>query len=398
MRAACCPHGPAITFERGGKKFLACSFSRDRSVCGFFHSPIDEEIPEAKAARWRLTAEEWLRVRRQDVDRRQEALRSLNQWPEEKRFFCITCARFFLKTPVESHPEHEISAGGNAGVELLEQLDASKTEAQFHFAPETTRVIVDALTSSKVTSVLCVGAPKIFLHLKNRKDSSRLSSLLLDIDERLSAFLEEGTEWCWYNMFNHYFFSGKSEYEAFLRGAVELAVVTDPPFGGKCELIAATLAAITDDWRKFGHHRKDIKIIWVFPYFMEDKVISSVPALKMLDYQVAYTNHKSLKRRKQGSPVRFFTNLAPSAFDLSACDGSYHFCAHCKMWVCAANRHCAECGACTSKNGAPYSHCAKCGRCVRDSWRHCTRCDRCALPDHPCDLFAKKRSRFFFSS
>ena len=95
--------------------------------------------------------------------------------------------------------------------------------------------------------------------------------------------------------------------------------------------------------------------------------------------KVEYVNHRAFKSGggagKKGSPVRIFTNLPLSELALPPSEG-YRLCAECEAWVSAANRHCAKCGRCTSKDGSRYTHCDACGRCVKPSWRHCRDCDR----------------------
>ena len=109
----------------------------------------------------------------------------------------------------------------------------------------------------------------------------------------------------------------------------------------------------------------------------------------MSDYQVSYLSDSGYRdgkegsNRKQGSPVRIFTTLELSKFDLSDVAG-YKFCPECNKWVSEHNKHCEHCRACTSKNGAPYRHCKICDRCVKDSWVHCEDCERCSLPGHQC--------------
>ena len=96
-------------------------------------------------------------------------------------------------------------------------------------------------------------------------------------------------------------------------------------------------------------------------------------------------------RRSQGSPVRIFTNIPLHEIDLKHLDSKYRMCHTCHKYVAVTNRHCHECQNCTAKNGGLYRHCHKCSRCVKFSYKHCLICQRCALPDHPCELFCKKR-------
>lgn len=87
------------------------------------------------------------------------------------------------------------------------------------------------------------------------------------------------------------------------------AIFIDPPFGGRLEPLAYTLAKF-DKIRKncnksplssknifFYFYFLLISIIYfleflVLPYFMERFVINCLPGMTMLDYKVDYVNHK----------------------------------------------------------------------------------------------------------
>ncbi len=274
---------------------------------------------------------------------------------------------------------------------LLQQRGANKKEAQYHFTQETLTTITDTLSRNNLTHVLCIGAPTVMEEMRLKPDCE---CLLMDIDVRFSSFFEEGKEWIWYNMFNHHMFieSHVEKYKDFLlKAGSNLAVILDPPFGGKCELIGKSLENVSSDWRKINSFAEEEqpKMFWIFPYFMEKKITQALPCLKMSDYMVNYDNHSKFKEggRKQGSPVRIFTNLDLGLFDLSGESALYKYCKECKIWVHKNNRHCVECGACTAKSGASYRHCSECERCVKQTWRHCRKCNRCALPEHPCQRF-----------
>lgn len=94
-----------------------------------------------------------------------------------------------------------------------------------------------------------------------------------------------------------------------------VALVMDPPFGGRVEPLADTVNAIVRDYQKFSEGSSKLPIFWVFPYFMEPHMVNSLPDFVMLDYKVDYDNHplftKDEKGRKYGSPVRIFTNVDP---------------------------------------------------------------------------------------
>eukprot|EP00058_Branchiostoma_floridae_P018288 XP_002603777.1 hypothetical protein BRAFLDRAFT_124666 [Branchiostoma floridae] len=60
------------------------------------------------------------------------------------------------------------------------------------------------------------------------------------------------------------------------------------------------------------------------------------------------------------------------------------FCALCRRYVAAENRHCQKCNCCTSKDGRTYVHCDLCKKCVKPAWSHCEPCGRCEPRDHVC--------------
>ena len=109
---------------------------------------------------------------------------------------------------------------------------------------------------------------------------------------------------------------------------------------------------------------------------MEPQIISALPSFQMVDYKVDYTNHSQFQQgnllylfkmpkktnlitftflggRKQGSPVRIFTNVNLERLELPSNEG-YHFCFECRRWTSLENQHCADCGSCTSKVVANY--------------------------------------------
>ena len=59
-----------------------------------------------------------------------------------------------------------------------------------------------------------------------------------------------------YNMFNHHFFEGvdsQTVYKKFLTdGKNKIALVMDPPFGGKVDVIANTVEKIASDYQQLN--------------------------------------------------------------------------------------------------------------------------------------------------
>ena len=123
--------------------------------------------------------------------------------------------------------------------------------------------------------------------------------------------------------------------------------------------------------------------IWVYPYFMERQVKTSDASLAMADLRVTYSSHlqygETDKARKQGSPVRIFTDIPLSSLELSGAE--YYYCDKCRVWRHVSNVHCDTCGTCPSKDGRTYIHCSECGRCVKPTYVHCFKTGRCRLPD-----------------
>lgn len=111
-------------------------------------------------------------------------------------------------------------------------------------------------------------------------------------------------------------------------------MITDPPFGGRIEPLAKTIHSM---WSLYNRLREENSLIrngkstlhkrnhvlkkpettfpvfFIFPYFMEPKIKHYLPEFRMSDYKVDYDNHPLFndgpKGRKQGSPVRIFTNV-----------------------------------------------------------------------------------------
>lgn len=133
--------------------------------------------------------------------------------------------------------------------------------------------------------------------------------------------------------------------------------------------------------------------MWVFPYFMESYIKNVMPEMDMIDYMVNYTNHKLYNNgangRKEGSPIRIFTNIPLNLIPLPVSEG-YRFCKLCKKYTFKNNTHCQKCLKCPSKNGCKYVHCELCALCVKPSYKHCKNCDRCTqIAGHQCDLYQK---------
>lgn len=201
-------------------------------------------------------------------------------------------------------------------------------------------------------------------------------------------------------MFNHHFFAGveaKSQFHLFLKEAANsnerCCIVTDPPFGCRTEPLAHTIQLLGQEHRELNGFLKLLPVFWIFPYYMENYIQAVMPQMEMLDYKVNYTNHSTYHDRtdgrKQGSPVRIFTNVNLNLVRLPKTEG-YRFCPICNRSVASENMHCNKCKRCPSKNGSTYSHCTLCETCVKPSYKHCDDCNRCTqVQGHDCSAFQK---------
>ncbi|KAG8186767.1 hypothetical protein JTE90_010661 [Oedothorax gibbosus] len=391
-----CPHGPCLMFERHsangtktGRKFYACSACRDRSVCSFFHW-CDDEISSKKQEHWNdiIEASKPCFTHDECMSR----LSSFKQLPSHERRYCKTCS--LLIFPDETnHAKHEVVE--NITSEKLLQpstlfsvLQDKKSEAQYFFADKTISFVISLLKKLNFTKVLSIGTPKIHEYLLSKQNEDLgLQSLFLDIDDRYMQFFEPGS-FCHYNVFNNHFFEGKSSKKTMKQFLSEnegekIAILLDPPFGGLVDAISYTLNTINKWWKAKNNTQssEDIPILWFFPYFLEPRIIKSMPSMEMMDYKVDYANHKKFgsKSGSKGSPVRIFTNIEKSSFELPKKEG-YKFCAKCQRWTSKENKHCNKCNKCTTNHGPTYKHCDSCNVCVKDSYTHCKIHNKCAPP------------------
>ncbi|XP_076345837.1 rRNA N(6)-adenosine-methyltransferase ZCCHC4 isoform X1 [Tachypleus tridentatus] len=401
-----CLHGPTLLFERftvegkrTGRKFFACSSCRDRNDCPFFQW-ADEQIPHHVQQKRKKHAEiaNTLNLSSETIH---EQLKRLLSLPCHKRIFCKTCFLLVLPKEFGNHKDHEILERLSDKIlmqpsYLLPTLPKNKKEAQYFFDEKTVAFVISTVISLGFKRILSIGTPRIHEYIKTNKTTD-LQSLLLDIDKRYAHFYES-SEFCYYNMFNHFFFDGETAeatYKNFLLKDDEnsLLVMLDPPFGGLVDVISHTLKKIFNTWRNGRCDTSaDLPFFWFFPYFNEARIQQCLPSLNMLDYKVNYDNHRlfngSVKGRKQGSPVRIFTNIKLEKIKLPEEDG-YRFCPLCKKYVAPENEHCNICNTCPSKDGRPYKHCNDCNRCVKNSRQHCDTCGQCMLPNHECGVVSR---------
>nr|XP_012222763.1 PREDICTED: zinc finger CCHC domain-containing protein 4 [Linepithema humile] len=402
-----CPHGPTLLFGRyiNGEleKFYACSACRHRKLCRFYLKY------EQKLSKFQKNA--WEKEKKQLVQRcpHQKLYIRFNKIKAESvinRCYCHNCEKLILNSEKDKHIDHEVIENltdhqMHHPTELLKPLDNAKKEAQYLFSKKSTKDIVNMLLKLGAKQVLCIGTPRIHEYI-TEYHIDEMSSLLLDLDGRFHNFFGP-LDYCWYNLFNNHFFN-KDAVDVFKDFITQnegknTYLICDPPFGGRVEPISYTLKTISDLHKKLNKINDDnfsLKIMFIFPYFMEHimreksnppSVIGGLRDLKMSDYKVDYDNHplfmSNKQSKKQGSPVRIFTNISLKLLELPASDG-YKFCKDCEKWVSSENKHCKRCKECTSKDGRTYKHCKICKRCVKPTWKHCETCKRCLLEKHKC--------------
>lgn len=403
--APVCPHGPALLFSKYDtqsgqeRRFFSCSAFRDRKECSFFQWENETVSSKTLAAR-------------EDVRKRNKPLFSHRQFrkrflqikklQKEDRNFCINCGLLLLPEETTQHEGqgHKIRRSLTKQLlkrptELFSPFDNNKTYAQYLFSKATVEFVISTLKRLSYTHIVCVGCPRIHEAIQGQSvenDGESLKSLLLDLDQRyLQVYTPQ--KFCQYNMFNHYFFSGTRSEDIFKKFITEdygkrVAMVIDPPFGGMVEALACSISKIDQQWQLSSGYNSEnhLPVLWFFPYFMEKRIVECCPTFTMLDYKVDYDNHSLFtgnKGRKQGSPVRLFTNISPAGVVLPSEEG-YWFCEKCQRYSSKENQHCDICEACTTKDGRTYIHCDKCGRCVKPSRVHCDSCNICDIPGHQC--------------
>lgn len=231
--------------------------------------------------------------------------------------------------------------------------------------------------------------------LKSNYQKLKIKSILLDLDTRFYSFHNRNDEMDYfhYNMFNNYFFAGneaESKFYQFISNENNdrCCIFTDPPFGCRTEPLVFTLRTLSRKYGQLNGSHDILPIFWIFPYFMETYITKFMPEMEMLDYKIDYTNHETYHSgqngRKQGSPVRLFTNVPLNLIQLPAKE-AYRLCRKCNKWVATENRHCDRCKKCPSKNGATYIHCNLCENCVKPTYKHCNQCWRCTqIENHEC--------------
>jgi hypothetical protein len=282
-----CPHGPTLLFQTSLKgeprRYYACSAYRAKKFCDFHHGHGDK-ITSGKLLKWNEARRSFLRDK-DHVQLYRELVDFQSSAGDGGGHFCQTCGRIVVRGAIKDHKAHLLTPIDQCllatPTKILKPLSEDKKEAQYFFNTNTVRLIVQTLQSQQFSHVLCLGAPSIFENLCNENSAvPQLRRLLMDLDSRFLALLGP-LDFVWFNMMNFHFFqpdSGRSVYSDFLSELTretllpgKLAVVLDPPFGARHELLAASLRRIRRDVKRLAA-AATVNIFWIFPYFMEKKL------------------------------------------------------------------------------------------------------------------------------
>ncbi|XP_045483919.1 rRNA N6-adenosine-methyltransferase ZCCHC4 isoform X2 [Pieris rapae] len=325
-----CLHGPTLLFSTEKGKYFGCASCRDKKECTLH---IDEEDWKKEGVRKR-NEKYYNLIPKLDKNTAWKNFNEVKTRHASDRAYCNTCKELFNISQTKKHRgDHRVTTPlteeqlRNPST-WLPTLENDYREAQYLF------------TKKAVSTVLGI--------LKNNK------------------IRDTG-----------------------------LCIVMDPPFGGRVEPLVHTIKELSATYNKLCETEGILPVIWAFPYFSEPYIRNMIPDIKMHDYQVDYQNHKKFQNskggRKQGSPVRFYTNLPFATIDLSN-DSNYKYCNKCKYWVGKSNVHCNKCKECASKDGTTYVHCNLCNRCVKPTYEHCNTCNRCSQVGHKCGILVESQS------
>ncbi|KAK6732821.1 hypothetical protein RB195_016911 [Necator americanus] len=381
-----CSHGPCLLFgERVDgvikSRFFACAVYRcDPTACPY-KAELDEinniVKVEGEAGQSMITKNS------KECDTKDKAIRygfipkKLKEIPKSSTLvFCHECVDVF-ETKHKCPSEVVTRAQLRFPSRLLHARESESGEAQFFFSDEALSVLSEAVERSGVDGVLCLGAPRLFETLRQRKDKRLL--FFLDYDKRFAHFYP-ARQFGQYSMLVDYFFDTKTvaKLDGFFAECETVLLVCDPPFGVFVEPLMRSIDALK---RRHKEARGDKCATFygciAIPMFVGKHILRTDKSYWMSDYRVTYDNHKVFAKPSK-TTVRFFTNLSPNMLDLSTIEG-YKFCEFCERHVAKDNKHCFMCSFCTSKDGSPYKHCERCMRCVKISYRHCKKCERCHL-------------------
>lgn len=344
-----CPHGPTLLFEsiNQGKRFFACSASRNRKECNF-HLNFDD-FKKGKKLVGPTLQENQVPLVKFDNNR----LKNILLLDENKRSFCKDCVMMLLPDEIVAHNGHSIKTSIAISrirkpSKLLISETSSKYTAQFYFDKSSKKVIISNLLERGLTRVICVGTTSIHESIQLKSQSTGMDSILLDLDHRLGQFFPS-SKFVHYNMFNHHFLEGKKgekKLANFIRKSEkeQLVLVIDPPFGGMIETLAESIKKI------FQMAAVEIPLILSFLDVNRRKINDAMPQVKMTDYILKYKG----KSRTKFSRAKIFTSLPLQSFKLPEEEG-YEFCPQCKKYVKPNSKDSKFKSDCTHKGEAPIT-------------------------------------------
>ncbi|XP_045516659.1 rRNA N6-adenosine-methyltransferase ZCCHC4 [Pieris brassicae] len=393
-----CLHGPTLLFSTEKGKYFGCASCRDKKDCTLH---IDEDDWKKEGVRKR-NEKYYNLIPKLDKNTAWKNFNEVKTRHASDRAYCNTCKELFNISQTKKHRgDHRVTTPlteeqlRNPST-WLPTLENDYREAQYLFAKKAVTTVLGILKNNQIRNILCIGTPSIHEAAQTHPE---FDSILLDFDTRHHQF-NPPNKFLWYNMFNNYLFDGNNDEKVlkkFLKASKDtgLCIVMDPPFGGRVEPLVHTIKELSATYNKLCETEGILPVIWAFPYFSEPYIRNISPDIKMHDYQVEYQNHKKFQNskggRKQGSPVRFYTNLPFATIDLSN-DSNYKYCNKCKYWVGKSNVHCNKCKECASKDGTTYEHCNLCNRCVKSTYEHCNTCNRCSQVGHKCGILVESQS------
>lgn len=317
-----CVHGPCLLFERykrGGEieQFFACSVCRSRKDCNFYH-PLKEAIdPKKQETSKKLMLANYHPPHAELFQR----LKKIRELEPQQRSYCVTCNKLLLsKERAKEHKSHSIFSGlQNKQLKqpskFIPPLSNKHAEAQFWLTPSCIGFLANCISDmNKFDSVLCIGMPRLFEVLNLKPFKTTIKSFLLDLDYRHAQFWSP-LKFAPYNMMSGYFYTalGQKALEKFVSTSSNLLIVIDPPYGALVDPIAHNLKRICSQSKLSEKSlvENDVKIMWIFPYFMESRLQQAMPGLKLCDYQLTYENHPKFSGKKPsaGTPIRMFTDI-----------------------------------------------------------------------------------------
>jgi len=285
-------------------------------------------------------------------------------------------------------------------------------------------MVLDWLSTLEVDRVICIGCPRLHEAILRSDDKTR--SLLLDVDERMPKLFCGTTHM--FNMCNATFFEESSAAASAARlqsvarpsGEHKLAVIIDPPFGIKPQLLANTVYNIA----KASGSGTGFPLTMLFaPWYHGPTIVrefneasrgcggTEATAFAPMHPEVTYQYNpfqkarlrRGKKRRKQGgkpnterSPIRCFVNCSGSRRMLLPSQSqrdTYKLCEPCGAYVPQEVIHCEKCNQCMCGDlHQTYIHCDKCDKCVRADYEHCDHCAGC-FPKETHSCFAKRRRK-----